>query len=210
LEKPHRGGLVEAIELLELTDELGIQPARPAILAQDRRLPASLSGPTRCLGAAPAQARRGLDGCPPDARRDPLDGPARRHLHDDEVDHHDPEQSREDQEKSANDVGQHVRATGALEKLGGGCAPLPNLPKPVAPAKPALGAEHQSLIADLERLARGTPTNSCLIERGLGGPSEAPPGPVALAAPALERETSGCRWFASPARLFFDGPLVLV
>src|SRR5262249_43581079 len=46
-----------------------------------------------------------------------------------------------------------------LEDLEGGSAPLPNLPRKPAPAKPALGTERQSLTADLEGhlLLRQTP-----------------------------------------------------
>src|SRR5262249_12115033 len=61
------------------------------------------------------------------------------------------------------------RGTGACyaDQLGGGLRP-PSEPPPrqIAPAKPALGAAHQRLIADLEGLARATPMDASLARAG--------------------------------------------
>src|SRR5262249_26296153 len=83
------------------------------------------------------------------------------------------------------------RGTGACyaDQLGGGlCAPSEPPPRQIAPAKPALGAAHQPLVADLEGLARVTPINS---EGGCAPLPNLPPGRLHRRSRRSERRTNG-------------------
>ena len=117
LEEALVGGLVEAVQTLDLLDEFGIEALGAAVagaLAAARRSPATA---LHLAAAGPADARGRLDRPALDLRDQLLDRPARRRLHDHEVDHHDPEQGRDHQQHAADDIGEHASSSGSPPSL---------------------------------------------------------------------------------------------
>src|SRR5204863_7171971 len=114
LEEAHVRGLVETVELLEVADELGIEPAGAAILARLSTgcLASELSALGNRFAATRAETGCGVDSRPLDARDEQLDRAAGGSLDDDEVDDHDPEQRWEDQQQAAGNVREHRVGSG--------------------------------------------------------------------------------------------------
>ena len=105
--------LVEAELLLELGDEFRRQPLRAAVLGAERRV--GTAGLTAALlageiAAAAADPLGGGDVGPLQLRDDALHRTARRELHDQEADEHDPEDRRDHEQDAAEDVGGHRSA----------------------------------------------------------------------------------------------------
>src|SRR6185436_1912406 len=97
-------GLVEAELLLELLDQLGIDPARGA-----RRAFLTRTAARGCLrGTGAAHARGGLPRVPANLRDHEIDRSARRCLHDDEVRQHDADERRHDEQEPAREIGDHA------------------------------------------------------------------------------------------------------
>src|SRR5690606_828410 len=97
--------LVEAELLLQLLDEGRIQAAGAAVSA-----PLALDDAAAAAGEIAARPRYPLGRRATDLRQlcdRLLHRPARRRLHDDEVDDHDPEEGRDDQQQAPDDVGDH-------------------------------------------------------------------------------------------------------
>src|SRR5215207_9176296 len=104
--------LVEAELLLELADELRIEPLRAAVARRGRVRAGSLGPRPGAAGevagpARDARRRAGVDAL--QLRDDALDRPAGRELHGDEGQEHDPEQRRDHQQHAAGDIGGHQR-----------------------------------------------------------------------------------------------------
>ena len=103
------GRLVEAELLFQALDEFGVEALRAAILGTDIAAGSHLPLPARTEVAAlrtrDARCRAGI--AARDLRDDALDRPARRKLHDDKRNEHDPEQSRDHEQDAAQDIGGH-------------------------------------------------------------------------------------------------------
>ena len=86
--------LVEAELLLELLDELRVEPLRAAIFRGDRVAAAAAGWRSTPAKSPPPPAMRAVaeTSLPWQLRDDPLDRPAGRELHDGEADRHDPDQ----------------------------------------------------------------------------------------------------------------------
>ena len=105
------GGLVEAILLLQILDELRIKPLRTAVAAGGAPAKGGLTG----LGTGrhvtrrrAADARRGLDVGAGDLGDKLFHRTARGGLDDGEIDHHDAEQGRYDEQQPADDISDHL------------------------------------------------------------------------------------------------------
>ena len=108
--KALRRRLVEAELLLELLDEIRIEPLRAAVFRIDGiGGGAGLRRPRAEIAAGGARYARGRAGIRAgELRDDALDRPAGRELHDHEGDEQDAEQCRDHQEDAAGDIGAHV------------------------------------------------------------------------------------------------------
>jgi hypothetical protein len=91
---------------LEILDELRVEPLGAAGAA-GAAVPGRRAAATADLAAAAADARGRRHGGALELRDQLLDGPARRRVHDEKVEHHDPEQRRDHEQQAASDVGRH-------------------------------------------------------------------------------------------------------